>query len=230
MFNMRKKEAFIVFNDFIRYKIISCVVAFFVLVSSINLLNFDMDKVSFTRTVNVFVRAVSVQFFYVSTISAKTVLKLLGDYGMDKSDGIKEIDCRLRHSAKDCGVDKADGIKEARKQESKRERKDGSREGNGFKASKGYLILSCISVFDKVEDGKWIKGIKGASKGGAKILENIWMILYIYCGRDRGNILFIEKIILAIILSREGAESRNIIKGIEQTGSAYADKPGCFCV
>lgn len=193
---MENNKFFTIFNSFIRSKILSCIVAVFVLFGSINLLNFEGQKGSVEETVEESATVAFSQIFSVSIFSVKVITKLFVD-----TDGTKEI-----NDTRESELISKDETKEDGQERSENEE-------NASKASIGHFIVADIAVISEEIENEDIKDLSSAGRlRGTKYIE---YLKDMNCNSDRKgkNIIYLMMLLLAILLSRrKKVGDNNIIK------------------
>ena len=207
-----KKEFFSIISSVsIKHKILSCVLAFFVLMSSMNLLNFEEYKKTIMKSVEVSTVLVLNRFFYISALPASAISKLF--LGKHKSTVKKEsIPIQPLEETTTVGqqTDKATETIAIAK-ETENNKGDNKKDNNSIKASIGYSIVADTLSIRKVIKSEEIKDLLIADRlietEFVRYVENVNFVL-------RGkviSVMFVMMLLLAILLARRNVGDNNII-------------------
>ena len=143
----------------IKHKILSCVLAFFVLMSSMNLLNFEGYKKTIMKSVEVSTVLVLSRFFNISVLPASAISKMV--FVVHKSIA-KKTSSLIQPSKETATVEQQpDKATEtiATAKETENNKGTDTKGDNSIKASIGYSITSGISGINKVIKGEWLKDL-----------------------------------------------------------------------
>ena len=174
---MIKVRLFKNFKDFEKYeiglmqKVISCMVVFFILISSINLIRLDVDFLK--ESVMVSKRMIVGQVEYMTAFSTEVLARM---FVVDTNKGEGIIDKRARTEVEEIiALELANIAKRAG--EGAREEGRGERggEGNSLMASMGYLMVSEVYEDDREikEEWRWriFAGEKGIINRGKDVVD-----------------------------------------------------------
>ena len=207
-----KKESFSFISAVsIKHKILSCVLAFFVLMSSMNLLNFEGYKKTIMKSVEVSTVLVLSRFFNISVLPASAISKMV--FVVRKSIA-KKTSSLIQPSKETATVEQqSDKATEtiATANETENNKGTDTKGDNSIKASIGYSITSGISGINKVIKGEWLKDLLIADRlietNFVRYVERVNFVL-------RGkviNVMFVMMLLLAILLARRNVGDNNII-------------------
>ena len=195
----------------IKHKILSCVLAFFVLMSSTNLLNFEGYKKTIMKSVEVSTVLVLSRFFNISVLPASAISKMI--FVVHKSIA-KKASSLIQPSKETATVEQQpDKATEtiATAKETENNKGTDTKGDNSIKASIGYSITSGISGINKVIKGEWLKDLLIADRlietNFVRYVERVNFVL-------RGkviNVMFVMMLLLAILLARRNVGDNNII-------------------
>jgi hypothetical protein len=193
---MEKKELFIISKVSVMNKIISCVVAFFVLLCSMNLLNFEEQKATILKSIGVSADTVISQFFYISTFPAEMISMLFID--TDEDDSVKKESTPLVVSTTEV--------------ESNQSTEENSVEdNNSSKASIGYSILSGMAVVSKVINSENMNVLDFFGKVKETNYIEYFKRIFLVSDRKVISVMFTIMLLLAILLARRNVGGNNII-------------------
>ena len=207
-----KQEFFSIISSVsIKHKILSCVLAFFVLMSSMNLLNFEGYKKTIMKSVEVSTVLVLSRFFNISVLPASAISKMI--FVVHKSIA-KKASSLIQPSKETATVEQqTTEVTEAVATANATENNKGTdtKGDNSIKASIGYSITSGISGINKVIKGEWLKDLLIADRlietNFVRYAESINFVSI----EKIINIRFVMMLLLAILLARRNVGDNNII-------------------
>ena len=199
----------------IKHKILSCVLAFFVLMSSMNLLNFEGYKKTIMKSVEVSTVLVLSRFFNISVLPASAISKMI--FVVHKSIA-KKASSLIQPSKETATVEQqtAEVIKTVATENettnaTANNKGTDKKDNNSIKASIGYSITSGISGINKVIKGEWLKDLLIADRlietNFVRYAESINFVSI----EKIINIRFVMMLLLAILLARRNVGDNNII-------------------
>lgn len=211
-----RKECFSIISTVIsavsiKHKIISCVLAFFVLMSSMNLLNFEGYKKTIMKSVEVSTVLVLSRFFNISVLPVSSISKMV--FVVHKSIA-KKTSSLIQPSKETATVeqqpDKATETK-ATANETENNKGTDTKGDNSIKASIGYSIVAETLSINKDINSKWLKDLditdKKIETNFVRYVERVNFVL-----RERViNVIFVMMLLLAILLARRNVGDNNII-------------------
>ena len=212
---MRGVQNFTISKVSIKHKILSCVLAFFVLISSTNLLNFEEYKKNIMKSVEVstdLTDLVVSQFFNIVILPVSAISKIFS--GKHEST-VKEEGIPIHVEQQATEVTETVATENATENETTNETENNkgtdTKGDNAIKASIGYSITSDILGINKVIKGEWLKDLLIADRligvNFVRYVEGINFVL-----RERViNVVFVMMLLLAIILARRNVGDNNII-------------------
>ena len=209
----------------IKHKILSCVLAFFVLISSTNLLNFEEYKKTIMKSVEVSTELVVSQLFNISALPVSAISKMFS--GTPKITVKKEctpIQLSKETTTVEQQTDKANETV-APANETANNKGTDAKDNNVIKATIGYSMVVDISDMRKVIKSEGIKDLFVADK----LLE----INFSLCKKVI-SVMFIMMLLLAILLARKNVGNNNIINNnkikYKRLTQLILSKLGYFCV
>jgi hypothetical protein len=194
----------------IKHKILSCVLAFFVLISSMNLLNFEEQKKTIMKSVEISTTIVLNQFFNISALPVSSITKLFS--GINKSTAKKES-TQIQLSKETAPVVQQQTAKTISNSTTSTENNKGTatKDKNSSKASMGYSIIAGTSGIIKVINNEGLKDLEIANKltetNFVRYADSINVVL----SEKVINIMFVMMLLLAILLARRNVGDNNII-------------------
>lgn len=172
------------------HKFFSCVVAFFVLISSICVGELNTN-ISFVESARVSANTILVQFFYISSLPANIISKLF-------------VNTEVKTPAVPVNTNK----------------NKNSKEENSSKASFGYSILPNTITFSQVVKTKTVKVFTLLDKvKKSRVFAHFQNYKFI-CIENLMKFNFIMMLLLAILLTRRNIGDDNIIIKIENNNLA----------
>lgn len=182
---MKKNNLFIISNGSMSHKILSCVVAFFILISSICVCDFK-SNISLVESAKVSASTILVQFFYISTLPVNIISKLFVD-----ANSPAPVSKTNNDSNKN------------------------SKEENSSKASFGYSILPNTLTTSQIVKVKIIKVFTLLDKVKKSRVVACFGDCKFVCTESFFSFLFVMMLLLAILLTRRNVGNDNIIIKIE---------------
>ena len=212
---MKKVSSFTISTVSIKHKILSCVLAFFVLITSMNLLSFERYKETIMKSVEVSTDLVVSQFFHISALPASVISKIFS--GKHEST-VKKESIPIQPSEETTTVEQqtAEVIKTVATENettnaTANNKGTDKKDNNSIKASIGYSITSGISGINKVINSKWLKDLLIADRlietSFVRYAESINFVSI----EKIINIRFVMMLLLAILLARRNVGDNNII-------------------
>jgi hypothetical protein len=205
-----KKEGFFINSAVsVKHKILSCVLAFFVLISSMNLLNFEEQKKTIMKSVEVSTTVVLSQFFNISALPVSVITKLFS--GTNKNTA-KKTSNPIQSSKETTPIVQQHTEKAtSTANETKSNKGTDTKDKNSSKASMGYSIIAGTSVISEVINSEEIKDLFIADKltetNFVRYVERVNFVSI----KKIINIKFIMMLLLAILLTRRNVGDNNIV-------------------
>ena len=195
----------------IKHKILSCVLAFFVLMSSMNLLNFEGYKKTIMKSVEVSTVLVLSRFFNISVLPASAISKMV--FVVRKSIA-KKTSSLIQPSKETATVEQqSDKATEtiATANETENNKGTDKKDNNAIKASIGCSIVVVASGIRKVVKSEGIKDLLIADRLiGTEFVRYAESINFVSVEKII-NIRFVMMLLLAILLARRNVGDNNII-------------------
>ena len=207
-----KKECFSIISTVsIKHKILSCVLAFFVLISSLNLLNFEGHKKTIAKSVEVSTKIVLNQFFNISAFSANAISKMVSVVHKSIAKKARSLIRSLEETTTVQQQTEKTNITVATAKETENNKGRDTKDNNAIKASVGYSIVFGTLAINKVIKSEWLKDLDVSDKlletNFVKYIENVSLV----SGEKVINVMFIMMLLLAILLARRNVGDNNII-------------------
>ena len=195
----------------IKHKILSCVLAFFVLMSSMNLLNFEGYKKTIMKSVEVSTVLVLSRFFNISVLPASAISKMV--FVVHKNIA-KKTSSLIQPSKETTTVEQqTTEVTEAVATANATENNKGTdkKDNNAIKASIGCSIVVVASGIRKVVKSEGIKDLLIADRLiGTEFVRYAESINFVSVEKII-NIRFVMMLLLAILLARRNVGDNNII-------------------
>ena len=208
---MKKVSSFTISTVSIKHKILSCVLAFFVLISSMNLLSFERYKKTIMKSVEVSTDLVVSQFFHISALPASVISKIFS--GKHEST-VKKESIPIQPSEETTTVEQqTTEVTEAVATANATENNKGTdkKDNNAIKASIGCSIVVVASGIRKVVKSEGIKDLLIADRLiGTEFVRYAESINFVSVEKII-NIRFVMMLLLAILLARRNVGDNNII-------------------
>jgi hypothetical protein len=206
------KECFSIISAVsIKHKILSCVLAFFVLISSMNLLNFEEQKKTIMKSVEVSTTVVLSQFFNISALPVSAISKMV--FVVRKSIA-KKTSSLIQPSKETATVEQQpDKATEtiATAKETENNKGTDTKGDNAIKASIEYSITSGISAINRVINSKWLKDLDITDiMIETNFVRYVERVNFVLSGKVI-NVMFVMMLLLAILLARRNVGDNNII-------------------
>ena len=215
----------------IKHKILSCVLAFFVLISSMNLLNFEEQKKTIMKSVEISTELVLNQFFYISALPVSAITKLFS--GINKSTAKKEsTQIQLSKETTPVVQQQTATAKTISNSTASTENNKGTdtKDKNSSKASIEYSIIAGTSAISKVVKSEGIKDLFVADKLKETSFVGYVDSINVVLGEKVINVMFVMMLLLAILLARKNVGDNNIINNSKIKYKRLLCKLGYFCV
>jgi hypothetical protein len=190
-----------------------------------NLLNFEEQKKTIMKSVEISTELVLNQFFYISALPVSAISKLF--VGTDKNTANKTNN--PIQSSKVTHVEQ-----QQTGTETENNKGTDTKDKNSSKASIGYSIIAGTSAISKVVKSEGIKDLFVADKLKETSFVGYVDSINVVLGEKVINVMFVMMLLLAILLARKNVGDNNIINNskikYKRLTQLILCKLGYFCV